>query len=144
MRWLFDMYMPFARRSQRELRSPMARLLVTLFCCLLIGYLVWLSVSTYLQSPTEELTALLYLGVPLLCAVYLMYVIYLVLFAGGRRVQRGLIATPYLKVLGYLLIPHGFWQLSHGRLDGAVSVVAGLACLGVARQRNQWFFKDEL
>ena len=143
MRWLFDMYLPVARRGQRELRTPLARLLVCLVCLLGAAWLCWLSVHAYLASPTTLMPALLLLTVPLLGALYLLYVMYLVLFASGRRVKQGLIPRPYLRLFGYLLIPFGFWMLSQGRLDGALSVVAGLACLGLARQRSGWSFGDE-
>ena len=120
----------------------MARLLVTalcLFCAAWLGWLVW---HTYLQHPTNELPALLYLGVPVLEMFYLFYVVYLVLFAPGQRVRKGLIPTAALRFFGYGLIPLGFWMLGQGRLDGALAVVTGLGALGLARQRSTWSFRD--
>ena len=144
MRWLFDMYLPFAKRGQRELRSPFARFFTAMLSFLGAAWLFWLVVRTYLEQPTDEVGALLWLAVPVMGALYLLYVVYLVLLADGRRVRRGLIAAPYLRLLGVILIPHGFWLLAHGRLDGAISIVAGLACLGVSKQRREWFFGDDL
>ncbi len=143
MRWLFDMYLPVARRSQRELRSPLARLVVSLVCLGGAGWLFWLVARTWLHDPSYHLPALAWLLIPSLGGLYLLYVLCLVLFASGRRIKRGLISRPYLKVFGYTLIPYGFWMLSQGRLDGAISVVAGLACLGLAQQRSGWSFGDD-
>ena len=143
MRWLFDAYLPIARRSQRELRSPMARLLVLAFCLVCTVWLVWLVIKVWWQHPTDDLRALAWLLIPILGAAYLLYVMGLVLFASGRRIKRGLISRPWLRILGYSLIPFGMWMLSQNRLDGAVSVVAGLACLGLARQRSDWSFGDD-
>lgn len=144
MRWLFDMYLPVARRSQRELRSPTARLLVSLVCVAGAGWLFWRIAKVWLAHPSYDPVALAWLTLPALGGLYLLYVCSLVLFASGRRINRGLISRPWLRLLGYSLIPFGFWMLSQGRLDGALSVVAGLACLGLARQRSGWSFADDL
>ena len=142
MRWIFDIYLPFAKRGQRELRSPAARLLVSVFCLAIAGSLVWKVLQTYQSDPSHQPVALFYLGVPIMGALYLLYVVYLALFAPGQRVRKGLISAFWLKVLGYSLIPMGFWMLSQGRLDGAIAIIAGLACLGLSKQRDQWFFGD--
>ncbi|PIE41277.1 MAG: hypothetical protein CSA49_04250 [Gammaproteobacteria bacterium] len=143
MRWIFDIYLPFAKRSQRELRSPAARLLVSVFCFFIAGVLVWKVFNVYQSDPDNSPGALFYLAVPLLGAAYLLYVVYLALFASGQRVRKGLISVFWLKVLGYSLVPTGFWLLSQGRLDGAVVIIAGLACLGLVKRRGEWFFGDE-
>lgn len=143
MRWLIDIYLPFAKRTQKELRSPWARILVSLFCLGCCGWLLWQMVTQYMALPTYDWRALAILSVLFWCALYLLYVVYMVLFASGRRVQKGLISVPYLKFLGYVLVPYGFWMLAHNRLDGALAVVAGLACLGLAQQRSQRFFSDD-
>lgn len=142
MRWLFDIYIPFAKKGQRELRSPGSRLLVSLFCLGCAGWLIWLAVRTYLGAPTQDWKGLLILSVPLWGAMYLFYVIYIALFAPGHRVRRGLISVPWLRVLGYLCVPLGFYMLSQGRLDGAIAIVAGLGCLGLAQERKEWTFRD--
>lgn len=142
MRWIFDIYMPLARWGLRELRSPWARLLVSVFCLAAVGLLFWKVFLAYSQSPTTAIPALLILGVPIAGALYLLYVVYLTLFAPGRRVQKGLISPRWLRIYGYLLIPLGFWMLGQGRLDGALAIVAGLACIGLAQQRGGWFFGD--
>ena len=144
MRWLFDAYLPIARRSQQELRSPMARLVVSIFCLGAAGWLFWRVFSVWWLFPSDDPKALAWLLLPVLGACYLLYVMGLVLFASGRRIKRGLISRPWLRLLGCSLIPYGFWMLSHDRLDGAVSVVAGLACLGLASQRSGWSFGDGL
>lgn len=142
MRWIFDIYLPFAKRGQRELRSPAARLLVSLFCFGVAGSLVWKVFQTYQHAPSHDAVALFYLSVPIWGALYLLYVVYLALFAPGQRVRKGLISAFWLRALGYGLIPLGFWMLSQGRLDGAFAIIAGLACLGLAKQRGEWFFGD--
>ncbi|MCG8668450.1 MAG: hypothetical protein MI867_03485 [Pseudomonadales bacterium] len=142
MRWIFDIYLPFAKRSQRELRSPFARMLVSIICLAGAGALLWRTYAVYQANPTEQWLPLLLLLVPVLGALYLVYVVYMALFAPGQRVRKGLISKPWLKILGYTLIPFGFWMLSQGRLDGALAIVAGLACLGLAKQRDDWFFGD--
>lgn len=142
MRWIFDIYMPLAKWGLRELRSPGARFLVSIFCIGAAGVLVWKVLLAYQQSPSSAIPALLILGVPVAGAMYLLYVVYLTLFASGRRVQKGLISPRWLRIYGYGLIPLGFWMLGQGRLDGAFAIVAGLACLGLAQQRGGWFFGD--
>ena len=142
LRWLFDIYLPFARRGQRELRSPLARLLVSGFCLFGATWLGWLVWHTFHEHPLYQLPALLLLSLPLLGVIFLIYVVYLVLFAPGSRVRKGLIPTPALRFFGYGLIPLGFWMLGQGRLDGAIAVVTGLGALGLARQRSNWSFGD--